>query len=157
MKSIMSALSFRIIRRQLDRKLESVKSLSDLGRPTNGWIQAIREGLGMPAHALAKRMGITQASVSDMEKRELEGRVTLNQSEKAARAMNCRVVYSLVPECSLEEILRGAAEKKAIELLSSVGHSMALENQALNSEVMRDQKEDLVDDMMNRHPKRVWE
>ncbi|MEY4399150.1 MAG: hypothetical protein RLZZ539_479, partial [Pseudomonadota bacterium] len=48
---------------QLDSSLMPWQSIRGLARPHLGWAKAIRQGLGMTAAALAKRLGISQAGV----------------------------------------------------------------------------------------------
>ena len=106
-------------------------------RPGSGWIAAIRKGLGMSVRQLAERIGITQQSVSELEAREIDGSITLKSLRRAAEAMNCQLVYAIVPnkgqvkgKVSLKSIVRMRALKKAKELVESVDQTMMLEGQA---------------------------
>jgi predicted DNA-binding mobile mystery protein A len=65
--------------------------------PTLGWIKTVRKALGMHGGHLAERMHISFQAVAKLEQRELDGKITLNNLRKAARAMNCDLSYSFVP------------------------------------------------------------
>jgi predicted DNA-binding mobile mystery protein A len=123
-------------RKNLDLRLAEVRELRQkLARPNQGWIRAIRQALGMTAEQLGRRMGITQATLSGMEASEINGSIRLSTLRKAAEAMNCTLVYALVPNTSLEDIVQDQAKKVAAEQLKPVEHTMLLENQSLQGMV----------------------
>ena len=65
-------------RRHLDRRFREAGDVRrHLAVPVRGWIKAIRESLGMTASQLAMRMGVSQSTLSDMEKAEERGGPTL--------------------------------------------------------------------------------
>ena len=49
-----------------------------------------------------------------------------------ARAMNCTLIYALVPNGSLEETVRSEAARLARASLDYVANTMSLEDQALD-------------------------
>ncbi|MBK8840867.1 MAG: helix-turn-helix domain-containing protein [Hyphomonadaceae bacterium] len=88
---------------QLDRRFSEIReTLREAERPARGWIKAIREALGMTTAQLAARMGVAQPRITELEKREAGRVVTLQSLERAAEALDCRLVYILVPNDSLE-------------------------------------------------------
>lgn len=119
----------RHARRQLDDRLESVRSLAGLGRPNKGWIRAVRDALGMSGSELAARMGVSQQVVSEIERNERNATVRLDTLSRAAAAMDCELVYALVPRTTLEESVRAQARRKAVRHLAEVAHHGRLENQ----------------------------
>lgn len=123
-------------RKNLDFRLSEGRGLRQkLARPNQGWIRAIRQALGMTAEQLGRRMGVTQATLSGLEASEINGSIRLATLRKAAEAMNCTLVYALVPNTSLEEIVQDQARKVATEQLKPVEHTMLLENQSLHGMV----------------------
>ena len=60
--------------------------------PGDGWIATIRKALGMSGAALARRLGVTRARVSQAERAEREGGITLKEMDEFAAAMGCRFV-----------------------------------------------------------------
>jgi predicted DNA-binding mobile mystery protein A len=120
----------KTIIRLLDKRFAGIDS-ELLKKPPQGWIRTIREALGMTSTQLARRMGLSQPRVIQMEKNEKNLKiVTL---EKAAAALGCRLVYALVPDEPIEDMLRDRAREKATALTRKVNVNMALENQQVDS------------------------
>jgi predicted DNA-binding mobile mystery protein A len=79
------------------------------GRPQKGWIRAVRNALGLTAQQLADRMGVSQPTVQRLESSETRDAIQLSSLRKAAAALDCRLVYALVPREGLDEVYREAA------------------------------------------------
>lgn len=116
-------------RKQLDAKLNEDIRLRDLFQPQRGWIYEIRTALGMNTSQLAQRLRTSKQAVAALEKREVQGKVTVESLKKAADALNCRLVIALVPNQSLNDTVTSQAEQKAREQRNRVAHTMALEAQ----------------------------
>ena len=54
---------------------------------------------------------------------------------RAAEAMDCVVVYALVPRTSLNEMVDQRARALALEAIQRVSHSMALEDQQVDRDL----------------------
>jgi predicted DNA-binding mobile mystery protein A len=119
------------IREQLQETLGAFGPLRGT-RPFKGWIRSIREALGMSGRQLASRVQVETSRISEMEKAEVKGNITLRTLRRAAEAMGCELVYALVPKTDLAAIMRAQAEKAAARRFKSVTHTMALEEQALS-------------------------
>ena len=121
-----------LARKQLDRQFASARPvIGVLRRPTKGWVRTIRDSLGMTASQLARRTGLSQPRVVVIEKAEVTGAIKLETLAKIAEGLNCRLVYALVPENSLDEMVIRRAKRLAKQHLQAVSHSMALEDQAV--------------------------
>jgi predicted DNA-binding mobile mystery protein A len=144
--------------RQLDRRFSEIRdTLRGAERPARGWIKAIREALGMTTAQLAARMGVAQPRVVELEKREAARVVTLQSLERAAEALDCRLVYIFVPKDSLEDRINIRAETVADLHLSAVDHTMRLEKQGVTDKQRRDEmKKKIVADLLQR-PARLWQ
>lgn len=105
-----------------------------LRTPPEGWLRAARKALSMSGAQLARRMGVTRARVSNAEKDELRGAVTLHSMQTAAEAMGCRFIYAIVPPKTIEDLIVAQAQRKAAALVSAASWHMALESQALTSD-----------------------
>jgi predicted DNA-binding mobile mystery protein A len=68
--------------------------------PADGWIRAERTRQNLQGKQLAKRMQVSPARISVLEKDEKRGAVTLKMMQRAAEALDCRFVYALVPKAS---------------------------------------------------------
>ena len=114
---------------RLDDYFQQLKADSGLpsDAPPDGGINAVRGILGMSAAQLASRLGVTRAALYQLEDREASGSVTLKQLDKAADALDCDLVYAIVPRGSLEQSIRERSRKKAEEKLRQANLSMGLE------------------------------
>jgi predicted DNA-binding mobile mystery protein A len=143
--------------KHLDRKLAKAKAAQEFTRPPRGWLRAIRDALGMTTSQLAKRLGVSQPTVMEMEKSEQRGAITLDTLERAARALDCKLVYALVPAGSLEQTLKERARKVAKNRIGRVNHTMRLENQALSQDALHAEHERLVDELLRGNLRRLWD
>jgi len=126
---------FRDLRlRQLDRTLEPFQAARKVSRPSKGWIRAIRQALGISSGELARRLGTSRQLPLQLEKGEAEDRITLKSLRAIANALDCDLVYALVPRAaSLGELIENRARAEAKQRVLGVEHSMALENQAVGN------------------------
>ncbi len=138
-----------IARLRLDQKMGIVPP-ELAARPPKGWIVAIRDALGMSVRDLGSRMGTSGQRASRLEHDELSGAIQLSSLERAATAMNCRLVYLLVPNEPLEDMVRRQARKKAAVVLGPVANSMRLEDQAVPDHVIAEQLDDLAAALIDR-------
>ena len=87
---------------QLDATLTQYARLRNLQPPKKGWIRAIKDALGMSGRQLGKRMDVSKMWVGDMERLEATGATTLKTLRRSAEAMDCVLVYALVPKTTLK-------------------------------------------------------
>jgi predicted DNA-binding mobile mystery protein A len=126
----------------LDKRFKAMLPVTRFTPPVRGWVKAVREALGMSTVQLAKRLRVRQPSVTALEKSEARGAVELATLRRAAQALDCTLVYALVPNKPLDVVVRARARLYARRRLDPIRHSMALENQrvtAKESEVRLDE------------------
>jgi predicted DNA-binding mobile mystery protein A len=116
-------------RQRLDERLLALKPEDRFRTPPKGWVRAIRDALGMTGVQFAKRLAIRPQSVEALEKSEANGSIQLKTLRRAAEALDCTLVYALVPNTSLEGAVRERARKIAKRDLDRVAHTMKLEAQ----------------------------
>jgi predicted DNA-binding mobile mystery protein A len=114
--------------------------------PPRGWIRAIRDALGMTGVQLARRLGVKPQAIEALEKSEAAGTIKLDTLRRAAEALDCRLVYALVPNSSLESTVRERARKIALRDLGRVSHTMALEAQATDDADLETRIDDYIRD-----------
>ena len=95
-------------------------------------------------------MGTSGQRASKLEHDELSGVIQLSSLERAAAAMNCRLVYALIPNEPLEEMVRRQARKKAALVVGRVSHSMRIEDQAVDLDIESEQIDDLARGFIDR-------
>ena len=143
-------------RKHLERRLAHLRGM-DFTRPQRGWLRAMREALGMTTRQLAQRMDKVQSAVVDMEKSEARDTISLTSLRQAAEAMNCELVYAIVPRGPFDAILRARATEIATQQLARVSHTMALENQSLSHADQEAEKERLIDELLRGPTTRLWD
>jgi predicted DNA-binding mobile mystery protein A len=123
---------FRTLRlKQMDRSLDSFRAAQTVVRPQKGWIRAIREALGISASELGGILGTSRQLPLQFERSEAEDSITLKSLRKVADALDCDLVYALVPRAgSLRELAGNRTRALARKNVFGVEHSMALEDQA---------------------------
>lgn len=146
-----------LARQHLDRRFAALRKTGDFARPPRGWIKAIREALGLSTTQLAKRLRVSQTRVSQMEKAETESAIRLQTLKQVAEALDCTLVYALVPNKPLEEMVRDRAAHIADLQLARTNHTMRLENQALGSPALMAERERLIRQLIEGEPRRLWE
>jgi predicted DNA-binding mobile mystery protein A len=149
-----------LLQRQIiEKKLLAWLPIRSEPKPNSGWIKAIRGALGMTAKQLADRMGTTQPNIAAMEERESSGTITLETLEKTARAMDCKLIYAIVPNedyLSLNEMLDHKAEEAAKLISKKISHPMALESQDLSAEDKLSSIQRLAKELKEKMDSRIW-
>lgn len=117
---------------QLDRSLEPFREARAVSRPQKGWIRAIREAIGISAGELGRILGSSRQLPLQLEKAEAEDRITLKSLRNVANALDCDLVYALVPKAgTMRELIENRARRQARKHVLRVEHTMALEDQAV--------------------------
>jgi predicted DNA-binding mobile mystery protein A len=146
----------RMMRRQLDFRFEQMGPRRLFTPPPTGWIRAIRRSLGMTTAQVARRLGRTPQAVIELEQGEARGAITLKSLQNIARALDCTLVYALIPNRSLDEMVRERARHVAAERIQNLAQTMRLEDQALSSEQRDAQIAELADDLIRRDMRGLW-
>ena len=144
-------------RKQIDKRLNALRNADGLSTPPRGWIKAIREALGMTSTQLGRRLGVRQPTVLGYEKAEASKSITLESLERAASALDCRLVYVLVPRQSLESLVEERAREVAGKRMQSVSHSMALEGQRVEARDEREQLDQLASELIDQPGSALWD
>ena len=143
--------------RHLDKRFTGLRRLAQSPRPTKGWLRAVRDALGMTQAQLARRLGVSQPRIIELEQSEVGGNVTLNTLQRAAEALGCRLVYALVPERPLAQTVTKRAELIAERQLKAVEQTMRLEDQSVkDTTAAKDLRRQFMDELLRR-PARLWD
>lgn len=147
----------RLISRRIDRALQPFKTLNKSYSPRDGWVAAIRAALGLTETELARRMNVSQARVNKLESAETEDAITLRSLRKAAHAMDCELVYALVPkEGSVEDIFVKRAIDVAKKRTQTVKRIMVHEKRELSKETLKNAYQDILDELLHGPTRNVW-
>lgn len=124
----------QLIIKQLDNKMKKLQFAKDNASISTGWIRTIRTALGIPRRSIAKKIGISEPSLSGIEEREIEGNITLKTLRKTAEAMDLILVYGFVPkDGSLKGYIKKKAYAAAKKIVLRTAHTMSLEDQAISN------------------------
>jgi predicted DNA-binding mobile mystery protein A len=88
----------------------------------------------MSQTVLAQRLGVSGPAVNKLERAELHGGITVGKLAEVAAALDCSLVYALVPRSTLEQALTDHARDVATEVLGYAARTMALEAQTIDDE-----------------------
>ena len=141
---------------QLDRRFAEMNA-DAFARPPRGWIRAIRDGLGMTTAQLARRMGVTQPRISELERSEASGHITIQSLERAAEAMGCQLVYALAPIKPLTDTIQARAMALAERQLASIEQTMRLENQGVSDAARHNEAMQRLISALVSKPARLWD
>lgn len=146
-----------IVRDQYWGKCNQLIDIKKINRPAEGWVRTLRKALGMSGPQLAQRLGVSKSQESQMERMEIEDRITLKQLRRVADVLDCDLQYVLVPKKPVGEMVRDRARLKAKNLVNKVHIHMALESQQLSVEKLQEQIELETDRLMREMPRDLWE
>src|SRR5262245_6603734 len=110
-------------RAKLDERFSSIGAAEAFERPVHGWIKAIRQALGMSTAQLAMRVGVRQPSIVALEQSEARGTIEMATLRRIAEALDCKLVYALVPNQPLEQTVRARARLFARRRMEPIEHS----------------------------------
>lgn len=82
----------------LDREQRLLRTAAQKLTPRQGWLRDVRQTMGFSASEIARKMGMNRSEVFRMEERETRKRITLESLEKMAEALDCRMIYAVIPK-----------------------------------------------------------
>ena len=141
-------------RARLDERLARLEPVERYRPPARGWIRAIREALGMNAAQLARRMGVSQPSIVGLEQSEEKETIQLATLRRAAEALDCTLVYVLVPNKPLGVMVRERARALLLRRRQPAEHTMLLEDQRVEDSITDAEVEDAIRDTS---PRAFWD
>ena len=143
--------------RQLDEALAPFRELRNRPVPRDGWLRTIREALGMTSRQLAARTEKSKTTVLSAERNEASGTVQLDTLQSLADALDCDLLYALVPRTSLRERLERQACMIAAETVDRVSASMELEAQGVPEEERARQIDELAEEVLRVRRRDFWD
>jgi predicted DNA-binding mobile mystery protein A len=140
-------------RSRLDQRFRKLGPPDRFAPPVRGWIQAIRGALGMSTAQLGKRLRIKQPSLVALEQSEAKGTIELATLRRVAAALDCKLVYALIPNKPLESVVRDRARAFSRQRRAYIEHSMLLEDQKVKSK----RTADLDEILRETNPRLFWD
>jgi hypothetical protein len=87
-----------VARRELDVELRHFRMASKRSRFRSGWLRDLRRALGIPVAELTKKLKVNQSVLFRLEEKERRRNISLWALERMATAMECDVVYAVLPK-----------------------------------------------------------
>lgn len=116
--------------KQLASGLAAFNEARNVPRPQRGWLRAVREALGLTFEQVGRSINTSRANVQFFENAEANDKITLRSLRRVAQAMDCELVYAIVPKSgTIQELAERRLRHEATERVKAVEHTMALENQ----------------------------
>lgn len=120
-----------------------------------GLIMLMRVQLGMTQAQLAKRCGMTQSHVANIELGKVDAQV--GTLRRLMSALNCRLIVAPLPDKSVEEAVREQAEKAARKRVQRVTGTMALEKQRPDASLIEDLVRAETEKLLSGRSSEIWE
>lgn len=108
----------------------------------------------MSTAQLAERLGIKQPTLVELEQSETKGTIELATLRRVAEALDCTLIYALVPNTPLGSTVRARASAFMHRRRDPVEHSMLLEDQKVAEKDSEARLDEIVRDT---NPRRFWD
>jgi predicted DNA-binding mobile mystery protein A len=104
----------------------------------------------MSSTELAARIGVVHQAIRELENSEVKETIKLKTLRRIGEALDCQVVYALVPRTTLEGAVESQAVRKATMRLAPVSHHSRLEDQEVGLDDAAAQIEELARALIDR-------
>ena len=141
---------------QLQNSLHDFTKLAHKPVPQKGWIRAVREALSMSSESLANRLGCQRSNITAIEQREVKKTISLETLETVAKALNCTLVYCIIPNEPFDKIIDKQARIVAQKKVQKINNSMKLEQQGLDPKQLKQKEDILVQELLRGNLKKLW-
>jgi len=143
---------------QIDNKLRKLGAFEGMFRPSVGWIKTIRTTLGMSLEQLGRRLSLPRQNVQAIEKREMDGAITIKSMQEVAKALDMELVYVFIPkDGSLDALIDRKANELATRIVTRTSHSMKLEDQENTNQRIERAIKERAAAIKNEMPRTLWD
>src|SRR5580700_5307721 len=81
----------------LDKELRYFKMAAKKASNYPNWLRRVRQALGVRSTEMAQKLEVNKSVIFRLEKSEDKKSISLKALERMAGAMDCKVVYAVVP------------------------------------------------------------
>lgn len=120
-----------------------------------GLILLTRVRLGMTQAQLAKRCGLTQSHIANIENGKVD--VQLSTLRRIFAALDCRLVLAPQPVGDLEELVRRQARAAALKRVKRVSGTMAMEAQRPDEGMLEELVRAEAEKLIQSRSSEIWE
>ena len=155
METVETMISLR--RRQLDKQLKELQPFAQIPRPRMRMGLRTERYSGYVIPTISVAFGHRQPTITKLESSKAQEIISLKSLRKLAEAMDCTLVYALVPNYSLEKTLTQQAEYCATQLKRRVERAMSLEAQEQAFEEMDRGRLETAQRMVRNLDRKLWD
>jgi predicted DNA-binding mobile mystery protein A len=146
-----------VVRKQYMHKSDAAMQSQVAKKPPEGWVRTLRKALDMSGSQLANIIGLSRNRISVLERREVEGEITLNQLHKLAQALDADLVYALVPRSKVVDRINDRAFTLAEELVDTADVNMFLEQQQVSNSERQAMVDQVANQLVHQGGKALWQ
>jgi predicted DNA-binding mobile mystery protein A len=118
------------------------------------WIRILRNTLRMTQDDLARRAHISQPHLAGIESGKVDPQIST--LKRIFQALSCDLLIQPRPTRPIQDLLRGRARSIALKRLKQSMGTMALEEQAPESEVFKQLLEKRTDQILSDRREKLW-
>lgn len=148
-----SVVMSRVLSRYLDWAAHAPEGAGDYA--VGGLLRTMRVRLGMTQAQLAKRCGLTQSHVANVEAGKVDAQ--WGTLAKMFAALRCRLVPAPMPEGGIEEMLRAQARKAARRKIARVSGTMTMEQQRPDEGMLDELVRAETDRLLQKRSSEIWD
>ena len=136
----------------------TIAAIKQIAPPPIGWIKSVRIALGMTLQQLGNKLSITKQSLQEIERREVDGTITLKTLRDVANGLDMELVYGFVPkDGSLDALIERKAKELATQIVLRSSNTMKLEDQGNSNLRIQKAIEERTVLIKNEMPKNLWD
>lgn len=143
----------RVLSRFVDWAAHAPEGAADYA--PHSLILLTRVRLGMTQSQLAKRSGLTQSHIANIENGKVD--IQLTTLRRIFSALECRLVVAPQPSGDLDEIIRRQARAAALKRVKRVTGTMAMENQRPDDGMLEDLVRAETEKLLQARSSEMWE
>jgi predicted DNA-binding mobile mystery protein A len=143
---------------QLNTKMLNFATLTKITIPPTGWIKAIRNALGMSMQQLGNKLSVSKQGILAIEKREIDGSITIKSLKEIGNALDMQLVYGFVPkDGSLDALIEKKVTALATKIVLRTANTMKLEEQGNTDKRIKKAIKERAEEICNQMPKILWD
>jgi predicted DNA-binding mobile mystery protein A len=143
---------------QLNHKTALYGKLLSISAFSDGWIKTIRTSLGMTMQQLGNKLNVSKQNILEIEKRELEGNITLKSLKELGNAMDMQLVYGFMPkDGSIDALIERKALELATKIVMRASQTMKLEEQENTKAFLEKAVYEKAIILKHEMPKALWD
>jgi len=112
----------------------------------------------MSLKQLGNKLGITAQGAKDLERREMDGSITLQKLKETAAALDMQLLYGLLPnEGTLERMVERRALQLAKEIIIKTAQTTSSEKDEIDQTALNNAIEKSAARIKRELPKQLWD